>query len=203
MCNASDVGERPDEGDDGMLDVRVSDRERDAVVDVLREQAGIGRLTLGEFEERLDEVYSAKTRRDLREALRELPVEPLPPAVPVTRAGSGSSSSSPAAAREDDLSDAALRRRYRARMRNDLSGFLVPNFVCNMIWIMGDAGYWWPGWVLLGTGAGIIGTLARGFDPEKERAALLAERRKAAMAEIEARHAGESERRLDPPPSSD
>jgi hypothetical protein len=197
------VGERPDDGDDGMLDVRVSDRERDDVVDVLREQAGIGRLTLGEFEERLDEVYSAKTRRDLRQALRELPVEPLLPAVTAPSGGSSPE------VREDDLSDSALRRRYRARMRNDLSGFLVPNFVCNMIWIMGDAGYWWPGWVLLGTGAGIIGTLARGFDPEKERAALLAERRKAAMAEIEARHVGESDRRQgghgghgDPPHSS-
>ena len=39
--------------------VRVSDEERQAVVDVLREQTAAGRLTLSEFEERLDEVLAA------------------------------------------------------------------------------------------------------------------------------------------------
>lgn len=169
------------EADDAALDLRVSDAERQAVVDLLRHQTSAGRLTLSEFEERLDEVYRARTGRELRLPLRELPVEP--PQFPLAVARPGRS--------PEDISDDELRRRYRLRMRNDLAGFMIPNFVCNAIWLMGDGGYWWPGWVLMGTGAGVIGSLFRGFDPEKERAALAAERRTQAMAEIEARHSGQ------------
>jgi hypothetical protein len=154
--------------------IRVSDAERQVVVDVLREQTTAGRLTLAEFEERLDEVYRSKTDAELRDALRELPVEPPVPVVPRGPA-------------PDEVTDADLRERYRTRMRKELSGFVVPNFVCNMIWVLGDHGYWWPGWVLLGTGAGVLGTVIGGFDREKERAKLVAERRAIAMAEIEKR----------------
>ena len=63
----------------------------------------------------------------------------------------------------------------------------MPNFVCNAIFFIGDMNYWWPGWVLLGTGVGIVNTLARGFDPDAERAKLAAEQRARAMAEIEMR----------------
>lgn len=167
------------EPDQGALEIRVSDAEREVVVDLLRRQASAGRLTLGEFEERLEEVYGSRTRRDLERALRELPVEP-PPAL-----------SGPAGRSSGGITDADLRRRYRLRVRKDLAEFVAPNFVCNTIWFMGDMGYWWPGWVLLGTGVGLITTAIRGFDPEKERSALAAERRKQRMAEIEARHGRE------------
>ena len=164
----------PAPGDDDVTAAwRVSDAEREKVVELLREQTAVGRLTLGEFEERLDDVFAAKTTAELQHALRELPVAPPAPVQPDTS--------------EHDVSDDELRRRYRLRMRNDLAGFGVPNFVCNMIWVLGDGGYWWPGWVLMGTGVGLIGSMLRGFDPEKERRALLAERREAAMGEIEAR----------------
>jgi hypothetical protein len=159
--------------------VRVSDAERQAVVDVLREQTTAGRLTLAEFEERLDEVYRSKIDADLRDALRELPVEPPKPAV-VPTATTGATS-------PDTITEADLRRRYRVRLRNDVSGFIVPNFVCNLIWAIGDHGYWWPGWVLAATGAGLLGTLIGGFDPEKERARLVVERREQGMTEIERR----------------
>ena len=53
--------------------VRVSDAEREAVVGMLRRHTGDGRLTLEEFEERVDEVFRARTGDDLRAALRELP----------------------------------------------------------------------------------------------------------------------------------
>jgi hypothetical protein len=86
------------------------------------------------------------------------------------------------------IAEGDLRRRYRLRLRNEAAGLFVPNFVCNFIWLMTGAGYWWPGWVLMGTSIGLISTLVRGFDPEKERAALAARRRKQATAEIEGRH---------------
>ena len=163
--------------DDGSLDLRVSDAERNEVVDLLRRQTSAGRLTLGEFEDRLEEVYGARTRRELERALRELPVEP-PALAPGERDDS----------RAGAISDADLRGRYRVRLRKELADFVAPNFVCNMIWFIGDGSYWWPGWVLMGTGVGLVATLVRGFDAEKERTALAAERRRQSMVEIEARH---------------
>jgi hypothetical protein len=161
--------------------VRVSDAERQAVIDVLREQTTAGRLTLAEFEERLDEVYRSKTDVELRDALRELPVEPPSPAA-TSRTATTTGATTP-----DTITEADLRRRYRIRLRNDVSGFIVPNFVCNLIWAIGDHGYWWPGWVLAAPGAGLLGTLIGGFDPEKERAKLVDERRQQGMSEIERR----------------
>src|SRR4051812_17187962 len=54
-------------------DVRVSDSERDAVVQQLSRHTGDGRLTFEEFEERVGEVFAAKTRRELDATLRGLP----------------------------------------------------------------------------------------------------------------------------------
>lgn len=155
---------------DRALDLRVSDAEREEVVAILREQTAAGRLTLEEFEERLGEVYEARTGGALQHVLRELPVQP--PA----RAVGGR-----------QHTDEELRRRWRRRLRGDLVGFAMPNVVCHAIWFIGAMQYWWPGWVLLGTGVGIAGTLARGFDPDAERAKLAAEERQQAMAEIEMR----------------
>src|SRR5262245_46361550 len=57
--------------------VRVSQAERDAVVAQLSKHTGEGRLTLAEFETRVEETYAAVTRADLDHALRELPREPV------------------------------------------------------------------------------------------------------------------------------
>ena len=57
--------------------IRASDKERDSVVDVLRDACTDGRLTLDEFEERTSAAYAAKTWTDLRELTADLPVEPL------------------------------------------------------------------------------------------------------------------------------
>jgi hypothetical protein len=54
-------------------DVRVSDADRQVVIEALQRHTGDGRLTLEEFEERVDEVLGARTRADLDATLRELP----------------------------------------------------------------------------------------------------------------------------------
>ena len=54
-------------------DFRVSDAERNEVVDELKRHTADGRLTLEEFEGRLDETMRAKTTGELRAVLRELP----------------------------------------------------------------------------------------------------------------------------------
>jgi class 3 adenylate cyclase len=64
--------ERPDEG--RLPDVRVSDAERNVVIDVLREHTGSGLLTLDEFSDRVELVFQAKTRGELEVVTRDLPV---------------------------------------------------------------------------------------------------------------------------------
>ena len=57
--------------------IRASDKERESVVDVLRDAYTEGRLTLEEFEERTSAAYASKTWPDLRELTGDLPVEPV------------------------------------------------------------------------------------------------------------------------------
>jgi hypothetical protein len=57
--------------------ILASDKERESVVDVLRDAYTEGRLTLDEFEERTSAAYAARTWGDLRELTGDLPVEPV------------------------------------------------------------------------------------------------------------------------------
>lgn len=57
--------------------IRASDKERESVVDVLRDAYTEGRLTLEEFEERTTAAYASKTWDNLRELTGDLPVEPV------------------------------------------------------------------------------------------------------------------------------
>lgn len=82
-------GQRPD--DVNALSLRVSDDERHAVAEVLREAAGVGRLDLQELDERLDAVYAAKTYADLRTLTADLPSPgqlAVPSTVPAVRPAS-------------------------------------------------------------------------------------------------------------------
>ena len=56
--------------------IRVSDAERESVVTALAEHHAAGRLSLGEFEERVDVAYRAVTRADLDAVLSDLPRHP-------------------------------------------------------------------------------------------------------------------------------
>lgn len=58
--------------------VRVSDADREAMIAKLSHHTGEGRLTLDEFEARVDEALKAKTRGELDHVLRELPREREP-----------------------------------------------------------------------------------------------------------------------------
>src|SRR5260221_8186897 len=63
--------------DAGSATIRVSDTDRQAVIDRLREHTSAGRLTLDEFDSRVGEVMQGRTVADLRETLRDLPL-PMP-----------------------------------------------------------------------------------------------------------------------------
>jgi Domain of unknown function (DUF1707) len=53
--------------------LRIGDRERDAVAAELREHYAHGRLTLEEFNQRIDAVFAAKTQSDLSRLTADLP----------------------------------------------------------------------------------------------------------------------------------
>jgi len=53
--------------------LRAADADREVVVDQLREHCAAGRISMDEFEARLEEAYAARTYRELAWVTRELP----------------------------------------------------------------------------------------------------------------------------------
>jgi Domain of unknown function (DUF1707) len=105
------------------LDVRVSDREREAVADTLREHAAEGRLDPEELEERLTAAYAARTRGDLEGLTTDLPPRvPAPPQPPS----------------------------IAQRMMPLVLRLVVLNLFLVGIWFLsGMEGSFWPAWVML------------------------------------------------------
>ncbi len=59
--------------------IHIGDAEREQVEAVLGQHVAVGRLTMSEFESRLDVVYAARTRGELGVVLTDLPsTEPTP-----------------------------------------------------------------------------------------------------------------------------
>ena len=106
------------------LETLVADSDRTTAAHELRQHHDSGRLTLDEFESRLAEVHTARTRGDLDHALRQLPRGEPP---------------------------ASLRVRDRRWSSLALQYALV-NLICILVWAFSGAhGDFWPKWVLLGT----------------------------------------------------
>jgi hypothetical protein len=69
-------------------DLRIADADRDAAAARLREHYAQGRLTLGEFNQRLDAMFAATTQRQLGALTRDLPPAAAPSApLPFTVTG--------------------------------------------------------------------------------------------------------------------
>ncbi|MFZ2050881.1 MAG: DUF1707 domain-containing protein [Solirubrobacteraceae bacterium] len=110
--------------------LRVSDQERESVVEELREHTVAGRLSAEELDERLDAVYKAKIRADLDALRADLPV------------------SSAAAKRALTARKSHLRR----RLAQEAGGSLTASLICVAIWIAaGASGAFWPIWVIVFT----------------------------------------------------
>jgi hypothetical protein len=107
------------------LDTLVADSDRASGADELRQHYDSGRLTLDEFESRLAEVHTARTRGDLEQAFRQLPRSEPP---------------------------ASLRLRDRRWSSLALQYALI-NLTCILVWALSGAHTddFWPKWVLLGT----------------------------------------------------
>lgn len=111
-------------------DLRASDSEREEIVTALREHGGSGRLGLDELDERTERAYSARTRGELVALLRDLP--PAPRAA-VRMPGH----------RASDLGEA-------------LRAYVLVNVLLVAIWAATGAEYFWPMWVILGWGIGLL-----------------------------------------------
>ncbi|MBV9932799.1 MAG: DUF1707 domain-containing protein [Actinobacteria bacterium] len=74
--------ERPD--DLPVRGVRISDAERNDVVELLRHHCAEGRITLDEFSDRVGDVFEARTSADLELVTRDLPVVAPSPAPTTT-----------------------------------------------------------------------------------------------------------------------
>ncbi|WP_344649693.1 DUF1707 domain-containing protein, partial [Cryptosporangium japonicum] len=61
--------------------VRASDKDRERVVELLRQHTSEGRLTIEEYEQRVETAYATKTVAELRPLLADLPV-PLDEVLP-------------------------------------------------------------------------------------------------------------------------
>jgi hypothetical protein len=70
-------------------DLRIGDADREAAATTLREHYAQGRLTLEEFNQRLDAVFASTTQSQLNHITRDLPHVPSPaPSLPVTAGAS-------------------------------------------------------------------------------------------------------------------
>ncbi|MBG7702099.1 DUF1707 and DUF2154 domain-containing protein [Streptomyces sp. MC1] len=71
--------------DDAVPDLRASDADRDRVAEILRDALAEGRLDMGEFDERLEAAYKARTYGELAPLTRDLPAAgAVAPALPVS-----------------------------------------------------------------------------------------------------------------------
>ena len=110
--------------------IRASDAEREHHVELLREHAAQGRLTIDELSERLDRAYAAGTRDELAVLIEDLPPRERRAAPP--------------------------RPHTRSRVPERWAVFLAVNLLLIAIWALTGAGYFWPIWPLLGWGAGLL-----------------------------------------------
>jgi Domain of unknown function (DUF1707) len=109
-------------------DLLVSDADRARVAAELREHYESGRLTLDEFQERLDEAHGARTEAQLERVLRQLPSPKLPSVRP-----------------------------RDTRWRSLAVQYALVNVVAVLIWVFsGASGDFWPKWVLIVTLIGFV-----------------------------------------------
>ena len=129
-------------------DLRVSNDEREAVVTTLGLAMSEGRLTLVEYEQRLDAVWASTTRSDLAEVVRDLPAPDESTATDVDRTTSEW-------------------REYLDEWRWWFGGAIVMNGIWAVQWISdGEPTSYWPLWPL-----GIWGIIlvAMVFRPEDKK----------------------------------
>lgn len=134
--------------------LRASDQDREVLRGLLATAYADGRLDREEFDERSDRVTAARLLGDLPAIVDDLVLTG-----PATGPGTAL-----APVASDDLV-ARARRRYESDRREALVGFLGPSLVCVVIWAaVMFGGFFWPAFVIAGTGINLVRTLVRRQD---------------------------------------
>ncbi|WP_032401881.1 DUF1707 SHOCT-like domain-containing protein [Rhodococcoides fascians] len=127
------MGKNVDKND--RLDLRVSNDEREVVVNTLGVAMGEGRLTLVEYEQRLDAVWASRTRGDLAEVVRDLP--------------DAEKSKAHESKARDVAHTTSKWREYLDEWRWWFGGAVVMNGIWAVQWISdGEPTAYWPLWPL-------------------------------------------------------
>jgi hypothetical protein len=148
--------------------IRASDADRDRTVAALREHMAAGRLTTGEFDERLDQAYAAKTLGELDDLMADLPRADLgqPPDVSLQRADSGPPVPGPRSGAPVEAGGGRFSPAWRAAWGSWLGISLV--FV--LIWLVtGASGGLWFLWVPALMGVLLLGRWVTGAPARRER----------------------------------
>jgi Domain of unknown function (DUF1707) len=135
---------------------RASDADRDRTVAALREHTAVGRLTLEEFNERLDKACAAKTLGELDDLTADLPgadLERLPAAAPARAGGNAA-----LPARRSPGPVAGGQGRFSPAWRAAWGSWLAVSLCVFAIWLIsGASGGPWFLWVALPLGALMLG----------------------------------------------
>ncbi|MET7393656.1 DUF1707 domain-containing protein [Dactylosporangium sp. NPDC005572] len=135
-------------------DLRAADVDRQFVAERLKAALDEGRLSLGEYDDRLKDAYEARTYGDLDKILKDLPGFHPQAESQLAR------SSSPAASSDGEERDESRNPRWLIGV---WSAWLVAVSVNIVIWILvsisnGEPVYFWPMWVAGPWGAVLLAT---------------------------------------------
>lgn len=142
-------------------EIRVGDRERDAVAEQLRFHLSEGRLTLDEFDERLGKALGARTRADLDPLLSDLPPigqSSAAVSVPAPLVGAGSLAA-------QDRHAASLRdEATKLWLTNNFMPWAGVNLGLVFIWLIpffasGSLVFFWPAFPIFIWGANVVTSL--------------------------------------------
>ncbi|HEX6358652.1 DUF1707 domain-containing protein [Actinophytocola sp.] len=133
----------------GPDEMRAGDSDRQAVADKLKQALDEGRLDVGEYDERLQKTYAAKTYGELRGLLDDLPGV-IPSKADIAPASQPAAPAPTRSARGGQL------------VRGWLGGFGGIFVVCTVIWLVSSIGSgnfqnFWPVWLLIPMAFGLLG----------------------------------------------
>jgi pimeloyl-ACP methyl ester carboxylesterase len=121
--------------------LRASDAEREEFAQLVREATGDGRLSLGEGDERLAQVYAAKYRDELRPLVADLPAGAEPE--PTRRSG------------RPPVEPDYYRPHPAAFARHAGVVLLVSSALIGL-WALTGSGFFWPAFPLIFFGLGLV-----------------------------------------------
>jgi Domain of unknown function (DUF1707) len=137
--------------------LRASDADRERLVEAPRRHHVDGRLTAEELEERTGQAYAARTLGELDALTTDLPpvASPVPAGPPV-------------AATPATPTPSPRMERARASLVRQALGSLVLILMMVGIWALSGGGYFWPGWFIFVSAAGLAWRALSVFGPQPD-----------------------------------